>query len=141
MSLALAHFIFDQPKLENLLRDHQNLGAHTDIVQFKRGNITTFRWTHAGARPLGFGVNNQCPNCQRLKTREPRPSSDNSNVLLRCSSCKHETMYSLPPKWMWVHDPPVKGDGRGAWIALPETHEAQEATPVVAETTHLMDET
>jgi len=42
---------------------------------------------------------------------------------------------------MWVHDPPVKGDRRGAWIALPETHEAQEATPVVAETTHLMDET
>jgi hypothetical protein len=139
MGLALSHFIFDRPKLENLLRDHQNLGAHTDIIQFKRGNVTTFRWTHPGTCPLGFGINNQCPTCKRLKTRVPKPSSDHSLVLLKCAECKNETTYNLPPPWRWVHSPPTKGDERGAWIALPETHMVAEMTE--AGTTNLMDDT
>ncbi|KAF8801925.1 hypothetical protein BYT27DRAFT_7114022, partial [Phlegmacium glaucopus] len=98
------------PKLENILRDHQNIGAHTDIVQFQHGNTTTFRWTHPGAHPLGFGINNQCPSCKQLKTRVPKPSSNNSKVLLRCSVCMHQTLYDLPPRWVCVHPPAPKGD-------------------------------
>jgi hypothetical protein len=134
-SLTLSHFIFDRPKLENILRDHQSLGAHTDVVQFKRGNVTTFRWTHPGARPMGFKINSQCPNCNRLKTREPKPSLNHSTAILQCLGCDFKQVYTLEalPKWLWVHGPPVKGDGRGAWVAFPETHMIEDNTVVVAE--------
>ena len=68
-------------------------------------------------------------------------------ALLRClaQECKNETLYTLEPepKWLWVHEPPVKGDGRGAWIAFPETHMIEDGTTnvVAAELNSLMDET
>ena len=95
MDLALSHFIFDRPKIENILHDHQNIGAHTDIVQFQAGIVTTFRWTHPGARPLGFGVYNQCLNCKRLKTQTAKPNDDHSKILLKCRECKAEFVFNL----------------------------------------------
>lgn len=111
-----------------MLRDHQSLGAHTDIIQFKRGNVTIFRWTHPVTRPLGFRIHDQCTKCNRLKTMKPKPSSDHSTILMRCTECKHEILYGLTPepKWIWIHNSPNKGDERGAWIAFLETHEIRD---------------
>lgn len=126
MDLALSHFIFDRPKIENILHDHQNIGAHTDIVQFQASIVTTFRWTHPGARPLGYGIHNQCTNCKGLKTRSAKPNEDHSRIVLRCRVCKYEIVYNLPEGWGWVRSPPAKGDVRGAWLVLTEASSVAE---------------
>jgi hypothetical protein len=120
MDWALSHFVFDRPKVEYLLREHQALGAHTDIVQFKSGDTKKFRWTHPGARPLGYGINPQCQSCKQLKTKVPKPNTDHSQIVIRCSHCKSETFFALPPNWNWVNGPPSKGDERGAWLVQTE---------------------
>lgn len=128
MDLALSHFIFNRPKIENILHDHQNIGAHTDIVQFQAGIVTTFRWTHPGARPLGFGVYNQCLNCKRLKTQTAKPNDDHSKILLKCRECKAEFVFNLERGWRWVRTPPAKGDVRGAWLVLTEVRAEMDTT-------------
>ena len=115
MDWALSHFVFDRLKIEHLLHEHQALGAHTDIVQFESGDMKRFRWTHPGAWPLGYGINPQCGSCKRLKTKAPKPGAD-STIVIRCSHCKSETLFTFPPKWKWVKGPPPKDDERGAWL-------------------------
>ena len=120
MDLALNHFVFDRPGLQGFLRDHQALGAHTDIIQFQPGQTMTYRWTHPGARPLGFNIHKQCPNCQRLKTRVPTINRDGS-ITLQCSGCTKEVTYNLPHGWEWLLNVPKKGDqGQGAWLIYKE---------------------
>jgi hypothetical protein len=120
MDWAVNHFIFERPTLNGFLRDHQALGAHTDIIQFQPGKTTTFKWTHPGARPFGIDINKQCPDCQRLKTRSPKINVDGS-ICLRCSGCRKEVKYELPRGWTWLHNPPVKGDqGQGTWLVHTE---------------------
>ena len=115
MDLTLSHFVFGRPNLDGFLREHASLGAHTDIIEFQAGKTTTFRWTHPGSRPLGFPINKQCPNCNRLKTRVPKQNDNGTSILVRCSACKHTVTYVLPAGWNWTHGPPVKGDqGQGA---------------------------
>ena len=137
MSWALTYYIFDRRKIKYLLPDQQALGAHTDIIQFHDGATTIFRWTHAGARPMGVGINKQCPRCKRLKTRSPKQLANKAYfkmVILRCSGCKEETVYELPPEWNWVHKPASKGEERGAWIF--RTHVARvQAQPSSMDTT------
>lgn len=119
MSWVLTHFVFDRREIKYILPEQQALGAHTDIIQFQKGNITVFRWTHAGARPMGVVISKQCPNCKKLKTRSPvkLPKKQSlRKVLLRCSSCQKTTPYELPSEWKWVDKPALKGDNRGAWI-------------------------
>jgi hypothetical protein len=120
MDWALSPFVFDRPKVEHLLCEHQALGAHTDIVQFKSGDTKRFRWTHPGSRPLGYGINSQCQSCKRLKTNVPKPKADHSQIMIQCSQCKLETLFTLPPNWNWVNTPPLKGDERGAWLVQTE---------------------
>ncbi|KIM38491.1 hypothetical protein M413DRAFT_76005 [Hebeloma cylindrosporum] len=120
MDWALNHFVFERQGLNTFIRDHQALGAHTDIIQFQPDKTTTFKWTHPGARPFGFDINKQCPYCQRLKTRVPRIEADGS-VCLRCSKCMKEVTYNLPHGWTWLHSAPFKGDqGQGAWLVHTE---------------------
>ena len=118
MDLAVNHFIFERGKLDGFLRDHQSLGAHTDIVQFQSGITTTFRWSHPGARPFGNDINKQCPGCKRLKTRSPNIDASGLRIRLLCSVCKYSgDPYVFPAGWGWVHSAPVKGDaGQGAWL-------------------------
>ncbi len=120
MDWGLNHFIFDRPKIERFLLDHQAIGAHTDIVQFQHSKTNTFRWTHAGARPMGFGTNPQCVVCHRLKTKTAKPNEDHSEIVHRCSACKSEMVFKFPSGWKWVHGPPSKGDERGAWLVFEE---------------------
>jgi hypothetical protein len=118
MDWALNHFVFDRQKLEGFLREHQSLGAHTDIIQFQSGTTTTFRWTHPGARPFGNNINKQCPGCGRLKTRSPNLDPTGSKIRLVCSVCRYYgDTYVFPAGWVWAHSAPVKGDGgQGAWL-------------------------
>lgn len=118
MDWALSHFVFERQKLESFLRDHQGLGAHTDIVQFQPTVTTTFRWTHPGARPFGNDIRKQCPGCGRLKTRSPNLDVKGLSIRLQCSKCKYYgSTYDFPAGWDWVHSAPVKGDGgQGAWL-------------------------
>jgi hypothetical protein len=123
MDWAVSHFVFERQDLNNFLREHQSLGAHTDIIQFQsdiitKANITTtFRWTHPGARPFGNDINKQCPGCNRLKTRSPNLDASGSRIRLQCSKCPYYDDYDFPAGWKWVHSAPVKGDGgQGAWL-------------------------
>lgn len=123
------HFVFDQPNIEYFLREHQALGAHTDIIQFQSGKMTTFKWTHTGTRPLGFGINPQCPSCKRLKTNSPKANKNYSEIVLQCSECKATQVFTFPSGWKWMHGPPPTGKGlkdeRGAWLVqvLDEVHQ------------------
>jgi hypothetical protein len=124
MDWGLNHFVFDRPNIQQFLLEHQAIGAHTDVVQFRPGNIKTFKWTHVGARPLGFGINPQC-GCKRLKTKTPKPTEDHSGinyseVIIRCSVCKAQDVLTIPAGWKWVHSSPSKGDERGAWLVHEE---------------------
>lgn len=103
-------------RMELILREQQELGAHTDVIEFQKGKISTFRWTHPGARPMGVPVTKQCRSCHRLKTMAPIVSQDGLKITLRCSECRAEQIYDFPSGWKWVSYPPVKGDERGAWI-------------------------
>lgn len=116
MELGLQHFIYNRPSLAPILRDQQELGAHTDVIDFQPGQITTFRWTHPGARPMGSRFVNQCSSCQRLKTLKPTDGKDRRQITLKCSFCNNATQFTLPPEWDWVNGIPVKGEERGAWI-------------------------
>lgn len=132
MSWVLTHFVFDQRNIKYILPEQQALGAHTDIIQFQEGNTTVFRWTHAGARPMGVVITKRCPHCGKLKTRSPvkLPKKQRlKKVILHCSSCKKSTPYKLPPKWNWVHKPALKGDNRGAWIYHTDVVCTDEAQP------------
>lgn len=120
MEFGLQHFIYNRSSLASILRDQQELGAHTDVIEFQPGQISTFRWTHPGARPMGSRFINQCSSCQRLKTRKPIDSKDKRQITLKCTFCSDATKFTLPAEWDWVNGIPVKEDERGAWIVRKE---------------------
>lgn len=125
MDLGLHNFVYDRPNLNMILRDHQDLGAHTNIIEFKRGQMTTFMWTHPGLRPMGFSISKQCIECKRLKTLRPTVNSDHSQVTLRCSICKNSRIFAFPTGWKWSHQAPAKGDERGGWLIKVEPVQGQ----------------
>jgi len=120
MDLALNQFVLDRINFINVIREHQALGAHTDIIVFQFDGISTYRWTHPGARPMGNSTSNQCPGCHRLKTPSPKKDNDNRfSSVLRCSACGLEQTFNVPDGFKWCHgESPVKGGERGAWMVL-----------------------
>lgn len=120
MDLALNQFVFDRMGITNTLRDHQALGAHTDIILFRPGIIQTFRWTHPGARPMGHDTSSslQCPKCSRLNTISPK-FLEMDSTRLRCSSsdCRWEETYCRPTHFNWCqNESPRNKEERGAWL-------------------------
>lgn len=122
MDLALHNFVYDRPNLSNILRDHQDLGAHTNIIDFQPGRISTFMWIHAGLRPMGVGISKQCLDCKRFKTLHPTVNSEYSEIDITCSACDKSRKFTFPAGWKWTQKPPVKGDERGAWLVKVEEH-------------------
>ncbi|KAF8800473.1 hypothetical protein BYT27DRAFT_7117398 [Phlegmacium glaucopus] len=122
MDLGLHHFIYNRTKLDNLLLDQQELGAHTNIVEFHPQNVSTFKWSHPGARPMGVGISKQCHRCGWLKTMNPTVSMDNLKVVLKCSQCKFMNTYDFPTGWKWVHGP-AKRDEHGSWMVFVDSEE------------------
>ena len=116
MDIGLSSFVYDRMKMGLILREHQELGAHTKVVQLEKEKTSTFMWTHPGARPMGELVANQCGNCRRLKTTSPTVSQDKKSIVIKCAVCYNTKTYALPSGWTWVFGPPVKGDERGAWL-------------------------
>jgi hypothetical protein len=114
MDISLQHFIYNRTKLDSILLECQELGAHTNIIEFKSGEIQTFMWTHPGARPMGVGISPQCKGCGRLKTAKPTVNPDGSSVVLKCSVCHLIQTYNIPDGWNRVHG--SKDDGRGTWL-------------------------
>ena len=88
MTFALNHFIYDHINMALILCDQQILGAHTDVILFEPTVITTFKWTHPGACPMGNDTPCliQCPNCHRLKTTSPKQTTDLNVIHLKCES-------------------------------------------------------
>lgn len=123
MDIVIQHFIYNRNNIDSILRGHHELGAHTDVLDFRSDKLLTFRWTHHGARPLGFEFVNQCAACLRLKTLKPTAFDKDTRVVLECSVCKKKTTYTFPRGWSWTHGPPIKGDARGAWIVCVESYE------------------
>jgi hypothetical protein len=121
MEIGLQHFIYNRRNLEPILRGQQELGAHTDVVEFQQNKISTFKWTHHGTRPMGFGFLNQCSVCHHLQTLKPTVNKDHTQIVMKCSICIKTTTYDFPHGWNWVNNPPVKGDERGAWIVYVES--------------------
>lgn len=115
MDWALNHFIFNRREIKHILREHQSLGAHTDIIQFRAGKMDGYRWTHVGARPFGTSINPQCSVCKQLGSRKPKVKSE-LEIVLTCSGCQAETKYTFPHDSKWVDGSPSKGDERGAWL-------------------------
>jgi hypothetical protein len=114
MDIGLQHFIYNRTTLNHILLDRQDIGAHTDVIEFNPGKVQTYKWTHLGARPMGVGITHQCFSCGRLKTIKPRISSDGSSVVHKCSICHDIQTYNLPAGWKWLHND--KEDRRGAWL-------------------------
>lgn len=123
MDIALQHFIYKRTNLAHILQDQQELGAHTDIIEIQSRKISTFRWSHPGARPMGFDISNQCSICARLKTFKPTVSPSKTQVSLECTSCKNIAVYEFPTGWNWVNGPPTKSDIRGAWLVQVNSQE------------------
>jgi predicted RNA-binding Zn-ribbon protein involved in translation (DUF1610 family) len=122
MDLAANYFIMDRINMLHILRDQQALGAHTDIVIFNSKAITTFRWTHPGARPMGnyTSASTQCPDCLWLKTIKPRSIRKKSSIL-QCSGCGWNETYKLPEGFQWCQgEDPTNGLERGAWMSRVE---------------------
>lgn len=131
MDLALQTFVYNRSNLAYILRGQQELGAHTDIAEFQPEKVSIFRWTHHGARPMGFRVIIQCAGCQHLKTLKPITDEKSSNqLLLKCFNCQKSTEYKLLEGWKWAIYPPVKGDERGAWIVHVDLHEKDDAMDI-----------
>ena len=82
MGLALQNYVHDRISLINVLREQQALAAHTDVVLFQPNTITTFRWTHPGACPMGNNTPAliQCPECSGFKT-SPKSTTQQSSIL------------------------------------------------------------
>lgn len=116
MDLGLQHFIYGRSNIAHIVRDQQELGAHTDVIEFQSRKTSTFRWTHPGARPMGFGISNQCPSCDRLKTVKPIPNKNKYQASMACNVCDYSKDYDCPSGWDWTYGPPIKGDVQGAWL-------------------------
>lgn len=125
MDHVFQHFIYNWRNLAPILRDQQELGAHTDVVEYRLENISTFRWTHHGVRPMGSETVNQCFACHRLKTLKPKVNENVTQVVLKCSQCNYAAEYNFPDGWSWVNGIPAKGDERGAWIVRVEPAEGE----------------
>ena len=119
MSFALNYFIFDRINMVLILREHQVLGAHTDVIVFEPTVIMTFKWTNPGARPMGNDTpcSIQCPQCHRLKTPSPKVTVDPNVICLKCSKCPWEDKYSVPTGFKWCKgESSSNGGERGAWL-------------------------
>ena len=119
MSFTLNHFIYDRINMVLILREQQILGAHTDVILFEPKVITTFKWTHPGARPMGNDTpcSIQCPDCHRLKTPSPEATTDRNVIRLKCAKCPWEDEYSIPTGFKWCKGQSSKdGADRGAWL-------------------------
>jgi hypothetical protein len=126
MDLALNQFVFDRINFVNIIREHQALGAHTDIIVFQSTEVKTYRWTHPGARPMGNRNSNQCSKCHRLKTLSPKRNNDDRfSIVLKCSACNWEKMFEVPNGFKWCQgESPSKGADRGAWMVMAEPNTA-----------------
>ena len=119
MTFTLNHFVYDRINMALILRDQQILGAHTDVILFEPTVITTFKWTHPGARPMGNDTpcSIQCPNCHRLKTISPKQTTDLNVIRLKCKKCSWEDNYSIATGFKWCKGQSSKdGSDRGAWL-------------------------
>jgi hypothetical protein len=96
MNLAIQHFIYKHTNLAHLFSDHQELDAHTDIIEFQSTKISTFRWSHPGLHPMGIRLSNQCSQCSRLKSFKPTFNTNKSKVSLECMFCKDTMEYDFP---------------------------------------------
>jgi hypothetical protein len=124
MDLALNQFIFNRINFVNIIREHQALGAHTDIIVFQSTMIKTYRWTHPGARPMGNRNSNQCSSCHRLKTLSPKRNNDDQfSIALKCSECNWEKKFKVAEGFRWCQgESPSKGGDRGAWLVFAESN-------------------
>lgn len=122
MDLALNQFIFDRINFVNVIREHQALGAHTDIIVFQPAEVKTYRWTHPGAHPMGNRISNQCPSCHCLKTLSPNKNNeDRFSIVLNCTKCDWEKNFEVPEGFKWCQgESPTKGGDRGAWMVFTE---------------------
>lgn len=75
---------------------------------------------------MGCGFVNQCPGCHCLKTLKPAAVEDDTQIVMKCSSCKRTMTYNFPKGWKWVSGPPVRGDERGAWIVHKDLQESKD---------------
>ena len=87
MEIGLQHFIYNHPSLEPILCGQQELGAHTNVVEFQQNRISTFKWTHHGMHLMGFGFINQCTACHHLQTLKPTVNRDHTQIVMKCSIC------------------------------------------------------
>jgi len=126
MSFALNHFIHDRINMGHLLHEQQVLGAHTDVIVFEPMVITTFKWTHTGARPMGNDTpcSIQCPKCHHLKTPSPKATKDPNVICLKCSKCPWDDTYSIPTGFEWCQGQSSKDGGtQGAWLVTTEEND------------------
>jgi len=122
MDLALNQFVLDRINFVHIVREHQALGAHTDIIVFRPEAIKTYRWTHPGACPMGNSTSNQCSHCHWLKTLSPKKDNqDRFSLVLKCSACDWERIFKVPDGFQWCQgESPTKGGDRGAWMVFTE---------------------
>jgi hypothetical protein len=125
--LAVKGFVYSRWSLEPILRDRQELGAHTGVLEFSAGRVRTFLWSHPIKRPLGQAAASQCPDCGRLKPWNVKINQDHSNIILQCSYCTKTSEYQLPANATWPFKPPARNDERGAWLCITEKAEVQES--------------
>lgn len=116
MDIAHDHFVYDHLRLNAILTKHHELGAHTDIIFFKPGQVTTFMWTHPSIRPMGIALSDQCIKCSHLRTCHAKIMPDYSKVILKCSVCRNTMSYKVPTGWNWAHDSLSEVDDCGRWL-------------------------
>ena len=89
MDVGLQHSIYNHTNLSHIFTGQQELGAHTNIFEFQSTKVSTFRWMHLGTRLMGVSISKQCSACSCLRTLKSIVSSDNSQVMLKCTICKY----------------------------------------------------
>jgi hypothetical protein len=118
MDVGQQYFIYGRSTLKAILKNHESLGGHSGIVEFKNGIPSIYRWVHQGSRPFGYPRPRQCKACKRLVLKGPDFLKDDS-ITFTCifQGCQAVQTYRLPEGATWVFGGPPK-KGEDTWIKI-----------------------
>lgn len=107
-------------EVTSLLKNHQSLGAHTDIFMLKPGcKIIHYVWSHPVIKPFGDSPGEQCKHCGCFRpwklVKEVASHGQLDSVLLQCRVCLKPTKTFLRQGKTRVGNGKSKKDERGDW--------------------------
>jgi hypothetical protein len=136
-------FLYNRGRVERVLGMHSVLGAHSSVVSFAEGKVTTYTWAHPIFQPFGERVSRQCTVCRcldtlvkkfvvvRIKGAE-RAMPESITFKIRCKAkvglgkqktqCSFSKVYKQPEGSEWLQNTPAGADSTGGWLKSTSVH-------------------